>query len=33
VLMLPPSVGGVRGVDDYINLMKYDMHTLADAVK
>jgi zinc/manganese transport system substrate-binding protein len=33
VLMLPPSVGGVRGVDDYISLMKYDMDKLADAVK
>jgi ABC-type Zn uptake system ZnuABC Zn-binding protein ZnuA len=33
VLMLPPSVGGARGVDDYISLMKYDMDKLADAVK
>jgi ABC-type Zn uptake system ZnuABC Zn-binding protein ZnuA len=33
VLMLPPSVGGVRGVDDYISLMKYDMDKLADAVR
>jgi ABC-type Zn uptake system ZnuABC Zn-binding protein ZnuA len=33
VLILPPSVGGIRGVDDYISLMKYDMDQLADAVK
>ncbi len=33
VLILPPSVGGVRGVGDYIQLMKYDMSQLADAVK
>lgn len=33
VLILPPSVGGARGVDDYISLMKYDMATLANAVK
>jgi zinc/manganese transport system substrate-binding protein len=34
VLILPPSVGGIPGaVPDYISLMKYDMHTLADAVK
>ena len=33
VLILPPSVGGVKGVDDYIQLMRYDMSQLADAVK
>jgi ABC-type Zn uptake system ZnuABC Zn-binding protein ZnuA len=33
VLMLPPSVGGVKGIDDYIQLMKYDMAQLAAAVK
>jgi ABC-type Zn uptake system ZnuABC Zn-binding protein ZnuA len=34
VLILPPSVGGIPGaVPDYISLMKYDMHTLADAVR
>jgi zinc/manganese transport system substrate-binding protein len=33
VLVLPPSVGGVKGIDDYIQLMKYDMSQLADAVK
>jgi zinc/manganese transport system substrate-binding protein len=35
VLILPPSVGGLRGapVNDYISLMKYDMSRLAAAVK
>jgi ABC-type Zn uptake system ZnuABC Zn-binding protein ZnuA len=33
VLLLPPAVGGVKGVDDYIQLMKYDMAQLAAAVK
>lgn len=33
VLMLPPSVGGMKGVDDYIQLMKYDLAQLAAAVK
>jgi ABC-type Zn uptake system ZnuABC Zn-binding protein ZnuA len=33
VLVLPPSVGGVRGIDDYIQLMQYDMSQLAAAVK
>jgi ABC-type Zn uptake system ZnuABC Zn-binding protein ZnuA len=33
VLILPPSVGGVKGNDDYIGLMKYDMSQLADAVR
>lgn len=33
VLILPPSVGGVKGNDDYIQLMKYDMSQLADAVR
>ncbi|MDB4881783.1 MAG: hypothetical protein JWL95_549 [Gemmatimonadetes bacterium] len=33
VLVLPPSVGGVRGVGDYISLMKYDMAQLAAAVR
>jgi ABC-type Zn uptake system ZnuABC Zn-binding protein ZnuA len=35
VLMLPPSVGGVRGapVNDYVSLMKYDMAQLAAAVR
>jgi ABC-type Zn uptake system ZnuABC Zn-binding protein ZnuA len=29
VLILPPSVGGVPGVTDYVQLMKYDMDQLA----
>jgi zinc/manganese transport system substrate-binding protein len=33
VLILPPSVGGVRGVNDYISLMQYDMRQLADALR
>jgi ABC-type Zn uptake system ZnuABC Zn-binding protein ZnuA len=35
VLMLPPSVGGIRGapVNDYVSLMKYDMAQLAAAVR
>ena len=33
VLILPPSVGGVKGVDNYIDLMKFDMSQLASAVR
>ena len=35
VLILPPSVGGLRGapVNDYVSLMKYDMAQLAAAVQ
>jgi ABC-type Zn uptake system ZnuABC Zn-binding protein ZnuA len=33
VLILPPSVGGVQGVNDYISLMKYDMDQLAAALR
>jgi ABC-type Zn uptake system ZnuABC Zn-binding protein ZnuA len=35
VLILPPSVGGIRGADvnDYVSLMKYDMAQLAAAVR
>jgi zinc/manganese transport system substrate-binding protein len=35
VLLLPPSVGGLRGapVNDYISLMKYDVAQLAAAVQ
>jgi ABC-type Zn uptake system ZnuABC Zn-binding protein ZnuA len=33
ILILPPSVGGVKGIDDYIQLMKYDISQLADAVR
>lgn len=32
VLMLPPSVGGAKGIADYIALMKYDIARLAEAV-
>jgi zinc/manganese transport system substrate-binding protein len=33
VLMLPPSVGGVPGVADYITLIRHDMAQLAAAVR
>lgn len=33
VLVLPPSVGGVKGIDDYIQLMKYNFAQLASAVR
>jgi ABC-type Zn uptake system ZnuABC Zn-binding protein ZnuA len=33
VLILPPSVGGARGIDDYIQLMQSDMSQLAAAVR
>jgi ABC-type Zn uptake system ZnuABC Zn-binding protein ZnuA len=33
VLVLPPSVGGRKGVDDYVDLMKYDITQLAAAVQ
>ena len=33
VLILPPSVGGVKGVNDYVSLLKYDMDQLAAAVR
>jgi ABC-type Zn uptake system ZnuABC Zn-binding protein ZnuA len=32
VLILPPSVGGVRGVDDYIALIQHDLTQLAAAL-
>ena len=32
VLVLPPSVGGVKGLDDYIQLMTHDIHQLAAAL-
>jgi zinc/manganese transport system substrate-binding protein len=32
VLVLPPSVGGLRGIDDYISLMTHDIAQLAKAV-
>lgn len=33
VLVLPPSVGGRKGLDDYVSLMKYDITQLAAAVQ
>jgi zinc/manganese transport system substrate-binding protein len=33
VLILPPSVGGVKGINDYVSLMKYDMSKLAAALR
>ena len=33
VLMLPPSVGGVKGIDDYIQLITYDLTQLANALR
>lgn len=32
VLILPPSVGGQKGIDDYISLMTHDIARLAEAV-
>jgi ABC-type Zn uptake system ZnuABC Zn-binding protein ZnuA len=32
VLVLPPSVGGIRGVDDYIALMRHNLTTLAASI-
>jgi ABC-type Zn uptake system ZnuABC Zn-binding protein ZnuA len=33
VLVIPPSVGGARGLDDYIELMKTNISNVANAVK
>ena len=33
VLILPPSVGGIKGLDDYVALMKYDVEQLAAALQ
>jgi ABC-type Zn uptake system ZnuABC Zn-binding protein ZnuA len=33
VLVLPPSVGGVRSITDYIQLMQHDVAQLAAAVR
>src|SRR5262249_21002494 len=33
VLMLPPSVGGVKEVTDYVKLFDYDVRQIADAIK
>jgi zinc/manganese transport system substrate-binding protein len=32
VLIVPPSVGGAKGLDDYISLMAHDIKQLADAL-
>ena len=32
VLQLPPSVGGIKGIDDYVQLMQYDISQLAAAL-
>jgi zinc/manganese transport system substrate-binding protein len=33
VLVLPPSVGGLKGLDDYISVMRHDIQALATALK
>jgi zinc/manganese transport system substrate-binding protein len=33
VLMLPPSVGGDKGVDDYVALLDYDVQKVVEALK
>jgi ABC-type Zn uptake system ZnuABC Zn-binding protein ZnuA len=33
VLVLPPSVGGDKGIDDYVGLFDHDVQLLADALK
>src|SRR5215217_2576449 len=33
VLVLPPSVGGVKGVDDYLALIRYDISQLATTLQ
>ena len=33
VLVLPPSVGGVKGVDDYVSVMRHDIGQLASALR
>ena len=33
VLVLPPSVGGVKGIDDYVALMRYDISQLASTLQ
>ena len=33
VLVLPPSVEGIKGVDNYVKLMDYNVRRLAEAVK
>jgi zinc/manganese transport system substrate-binding protein len=33
VLILPPSVGGIKGLDDYVSVMRHNIKSLADAVR
>ena len=33
VLVMPPSVGGVKEVSDYFKLFDYDINLLVDAIK
>jgi ABC-type Zn uptake system ZnuABC Zn-binding protein ZnuA len=33
VLVLPPSVGGQKGLDDYISVMRHDITTVASALR
>ena len=33
VLILPPSVGGVKGLDDYVSVMNHDITQLANALR
>ena len=33
VLVLPPSVGGVKEVPDYFKLFDYDINLLVEAIK
>ena len=33
VLVMPPSVGGVKGTEDYFKLFDYDIMLLTDALK
>ena len=33
VLVMPPSVGGVKEVTDYFKLFDYDINLLVDAIK
>jgi ABC-type Zn uptake system ZnuABC Zn-binding protein ZnuA len=33
VLILPPSVGGLKGLNDYVSVMNYDITQLANAVR
>jgi ABC-type Zn uptake system ZnuABC Zn-binding protein ZnuA len=33
VVVMPPSVGGVKGTEDYVSLFDYDVKLLADAIR